>query len=440
MKKNRKVVSHHTASLLIFLAFVQAGLYAWEVESTGITKPLHYGHVQHSGLNTASFGVFHTDYDDYTSPFYYAAAFTEKIENKNFTAPVLRVGVDENYWNAGASMQYGDFYGAFTYYNAISNFQDWPANMTDLGLAGTFVYNNLFSVQGRYYDFCLSGGEGMAMPGLTLAAKLGKGAYKYRLALDGDLCFWHLGPWGNDKFFPRIQAKFDYSKDSTRGVGLSYMLVAPIDGTESRVDIEDIAISHRISFWAGIAKDFDRYTVGIRPSGYINFNAVNPSDVRYWELLDEDGAIGASEKEENWIRAYRLGEYNPYAEAGNMDFLVRLPVALACHLNQYVTVSGGALFGLYYANFDHYGYTGQGGDNGKGWVPEVGISLGLSFEMGGASLQIGSSFIRAPSIDRTKYDEDTAYNQFWRHSYYAEDLSLGNIISAPLSISFSFRF
>ncbi len=440
MKRKRNVSPHCKAAMLILLTAIQTGLHAKEVESTGITKPLRYGHVQHSGLNTGSFGVFHTDYDDYTSPFYYAAAFTEKLEDKNFTAPVLKAGVDENYWNAGASMQYGNIYGAFTYYNAISIFQDWPADMTDLGLAGTFAFNNLFSVQGRYYDFCLSGGEGMAMPGLTLAAKLGNGAYKSRLSLDGDLCFWHLGPWDTDKYFPRIQAKFDYSKDSTRGFGLSYMLVAPIDGTESKVDKDDIAVSHTISFWAGVAKDFDRYTVGIRPYGYIELNAVNPSDVRYWELLDEDGTIGASEKEENWICPYRLGEYNPYAEAGNMDFLVRLPVALACHLNQYVSVSGGVLFGLYYANFDHYGYTGLGGDNGKGWVPEVGISLGLSFEMGGATLQIGSSFIRAPSIDRSKYDEKTTSNQFWRHSYYAEDLSLSSIASAPLSISLSFRF
>ena len=66
----------------------------------------------------------------------------------------------------------------------------------------------------------------------------------------------------------------------------------------------------------------------------------------------------------------------------------------------------------------------------------------MNFEMGGACLSVGSSFIRAPSIDRThgNYNEKDHYNQFWRHSYYAEDLSLGSIISAPLTVSLRFRF
>ncbi len=419
-----------------------AGLFAWtaEVESSGVYKPLRYGHVQHSGQNTGSFGVFHTDYDDYSSPFYYEAAFTEHLKDRNYTAPVLKTGVDENYWNAGASMQYGNLFASLVYYNAIANFQNWPSNMTDLGLAGTFAYGTKFSAQIRYYDFCVSGGIGMAMPGLTLAANLGSGDYKARLSLGGDLCMWHLGPWGNDKFFPRLQAAFDFSKDSMRGFGLSYMAVPPINGTKSKVDKDDIAMSHTISFWAGAAKDLGRYTVGVRPYGHINLNAVNPTAVRYWELLYDDGALGTDDKDTYFYLPHRKGEYNPYAERGNMDFLVRLPVALSCRLGQYVTVTGGTLFGLYYANFDHYGYTGLGGDNGKGWVPEVGVSLGLGFEMGGASLQVGTSFIRAPSIDRGKYNEKDHYNQFWRHSYYAEDLSLSSLASAPFSISLKFRF
>jgi hypothetical protein len=437
MKRKLKATVLSTAISLALLTAAGTDLYA---QSSGRSKPLHYGHGQHSGLNTGSFGVIRTDYDDYTSPFYCTAAFTENLKDRNFTAPVLKAGVDENYWNAGASMQYGSVYGSLVYYNAIANFQDWPANMTDLGLAGTFAFGKTFSAQARYYDFCISGGEGMAMPGLTLAAQFGKGDYKARIALGGDLCLWHLAPWETDKIFPRIQANFDFSRDSMRGFGLSYRLVIPLDGPESRVDLDDVAASHTISFWGGVAKDFGRYTVGIRPSGHINLNAVNPSDIRYWELTDDDGAIGKADLFKYDSSRYRLGEYNPYAKAGNMDFLVRLPVALACRVSQYVTVTGGALFGLYYANFDHYGFTGLGGDNGKGWVPEVGISLGLGFEMGGASLQVGSSFIRAPSIDRSKYNERDSEKQFWRHSYYAEDLSLANIASAPLTISLRFSF
>lgn len=427
-----------TVFLAAILISAHIALGAEEKASTGIYRPLHYGHQQHSGLSTASFGALRSDYDDYTSPLYYSAAFTEHLKDRNFTAPVLRAGVDENYWNAGASMQYGNLFGSLVYYNAIANFQDWPANMTDLGLAATFAFGKSFSAQARYYDFCISGGEGMAMPGLTLAANLGQGGYKVRPHLGGDLCMWHLGPWGNDKFFIRAQGGVDFSRDSMRGFGLSYMAVIPVDGTESKVDIDDVAVSHTVSFWAGAAKDFGRYTVGVRPYGHINLNAVNPVDVRYWELLEDDGAISRSQLAEYRNQPYRKGQYNPYAESGNMDFLVRLPVALSCRVGQYVTVTGGALFGLYYANFDHYGYTGLGGNNGRGWVPEVGAGLGLGFEMGGASLQVGTAFIRSPSFDGDKYSKSS--KQFWRHSYKAEDLSLGSMFSAPLSLSLRFSF
>ncbi len=432
-----------TVLLAAILLSAHAAISAEEAPATGIYRPLHYGHQQHSGISTASFGALRTDYDDYTSPLYYSAAFTEHLKDRNFTAPVLKAGVDENYWNAGASMQYGNIYGSLIYYNAIANFQDWPANMTDLGLAATFAFGKTFSAQARYYDFCISGGEGMAMPGLTLAANLGQGDYKIRPHLGGDLCMWHLGPWGNDKFFVRAQGGLDFSRDSMRGFGVSYLAVIPIDGTESKVDIDDVAVSHTVSFWAGAAKDFGRYTVGVRPYGSMTLNSVNPTDVRYWELLEDDGAISKSQLDAYKDQPYRKGEYNPYAKSGNMDFLVRLPVALSCRVGQYVTVTGGALFGLYYANFNHYGYTGLGGDNGKGWVPEVGAGLGLGFEMGGASLQVGTAFIRSPSFDNRKYGKDK-YNedskQFWRHSYEAEDLSLGNMFSAPLSLSLRFTF
>lgn len=443
MKKTLKAVLLAALCLpLMPVLEAAAAPYSAEVAPTGIYKPLHYGHVQHSGRNTASFGVFHTDYDDYTSPFYYEAAFTEHLKDRNFTAPVLKAGVDENYWNAGVSMQYGSVYGAITYYNAIANFQNWPANMTDLGLAGTFAFGSHFSAQARYYDFCISGGIGMAMPGLTLAAKFGNGDYKVRLAAGCDICLWHLGPWGNDKYFPRLQGSIDYSRDSMRGFGVSYLGVPAFDGPGSTVSIDDVAMSHTISFWGGVAKDLGRYTVGLRPNGFVSLNAVNPTAVRYWELLEEDGAMGIKKKlTEWWHLPHRLGEYNPYADDGNLEALIRLPVALSCRISEYVTVTGGVQFGLYYANFDHYGYTGLGGDNGKGWVPEVGASLGLSFEMGGASLSVGSSFIRAPSLDRDKYGNTEKYsNQFWRHSYYAEDLSLGSLVSSPLTVSLRFRF
>ena len=435
----KKVNKHYPFLLALTLALATNTLSAGEVKSTGTYKPLHYGHQQHSGLSTSSFGVLRSDYDYYTSFLYYEAAFTENLKDRNFTAPVLKSGVDENYWNAGASMQYGNIYGSLVYYNAIANFQNWPANMTDLGLAATFAFGKTFSAQARYYDFCISGGEGMAMPGLTLAGNLGlgQGEYKIRPYLGGDLCMWHLGPWGNDKFFIRAEGGLDFSRDSMRGGGISYMAVIPIDGTESKVDIDDVALSHTVSFWLGAAKDFGRHTVGVRPYGYISLNAVNPTDVRYWELLDDDGAISREQMKDYKDHQYIKGEYNPYAESGNMDFLVRLPVALSCRVGQYVTVTGGAMFGLYYANFNHYGFTGLGGDNGKGWVPEVGAALGLGFEMGGASLQLGTSFIRSPSFD-SKYNK--ASKQFWRHSYKAEDLSLSSIFSSPLSLSLRFTF
>lgn len=373
---------------------------------------INFGHQQHSGRNTASFGVLRTEYDDYTDVFYWSAARHEKD-----LMPTVYGGIDENYWNAGASIEHKKLYGSLIFYEQIANYKNWPSNMTDLGLLLTLGIGDALTVQARYYDFCYSGGKGTAMPGLWLAKSFGGGEYRHRLAAGIDWSFWYLEPWYADVMFARTTLRYDFSKDSSNGAGIQYMIVPPLKGAGNQTDIDSVAVSHSIGVWAGITKDMERLTIGVRPNGFITINAVNPTAMR----RNKDG---------------ELEDYNPFAKSGNMEFLVRLPASISYRITDSVEIVASVIFGLYYANFDHKDYDGLGGNNNRGWVNEKGAGLGLNFTINErCTLQIGSCFTRIPELK-----EDHVDDQFRDHQYTAKNVSAKNIADAPLSISGKFRF
>ena len=394
----------------IIIAILSFFLFA---EAAFTQKIINFGHTQHSGRSTASFGVFRSDYDNFTDFFYWNSVSLEKD-----LYPTIYGGSDENYWNVGASAKYGSLKAALIFYEQISAYKDWPSNMTDLGLAFNIAFNEKLTFQGRYYDFCYSGGKGTAMPGGTIAYLFGDNDFKHRLAASLDWCFWFLGPWDADVMFARTSFKYDYSKDASNGFGLGYLFAPPMEGTGNQTDVSKIATSHTFSIWAGITKDIEEFSVGIRPDAYITLNAVNPTDLP----VNKEG---------------KTEDYNPFARSGNTEFHIRLPASISYHLTDKVEIVASVFFGLYYANFDHKGYTGVGGNNNKGWVNEKGIGLGLNFEISPrCSLQIGSNFVRIPELT----GKETSDDAFENHLYTAENLSAANIAKSPLSISGKFSF
>ena len=401
-----------TIIFLLTVAFAQSSF----------SQIINFGHTQHSGRNTASFGILRTDYDNFTDFFYWNDAAIEKD-----LSPVVYGGVDENYWNAGANAKYGTLKASLLFYEQIANYKNWPSNMTDLGVVVNFGIGENFTMQARYYDFCYSGGKGTAMPGGTLACLLGKGEYKHRLAASLDWSFWYLEPWYADTMFAKPFVNYDFSKDGSNGFGLQYRGSFPFAGAGNETDISDVAKSHTISFWAGIAKDIENFTVGVRPNAYITFNAVNLTD------------LPKNKKGE-------IEDYNPFARDGNKEFHILLPATITYHVTDKIEIIAAVFFGLYYANFDHISFTdqngnvekykGTGGSNKKGWVNEKGVGLGLNFTISPrCSFQIGSNFIRIPELTGTGSN-----NAFENHRYTAENLSAANIAKAPLSISGKFSF
>lgn len=392
------------------------------LSKSAFSQLINFGHQQYSGKNTASFGVLRTDYDNFTDYFYWNDV---KLE-KNFY-PVFYCGVDDNYWNAGASAKYGDLKASLIFYEQISTYKNWPSNMTDLGLAFNIGLGDKLTFQGRYYDFCYSGGKGTAMPGGTIAYIFGDNEFRHRAAASIDWCFWFLGPWDADVMFPRMSVKYDWSRDSSNGLGASYMAAPPMKGTGNQTNVNKIATSHTLRFWAGIAKDIEDFTVGIRPDIYIMLNAVNPTALpknKYGEVED----------------------YNPFARKGLNEFHLSLPIALTYHINEKIELIASVFLGFYYANFDHSNFvdsagnkkkfSGLGGNNNRGWVCEKGVGLGINFDISPrASLQIGTKFIRIPELTGNE-----SGNAFDNHLYTAENISAANLAKAPLSVSGKFSF
>ncbi len=375
-------------------------------------QTINFGHTQQSGCSTASFGVFHTEYDDYTDVFYWKSA----SRKQNFI-PTAYSGIDQNYWNAGISSEYNDIFASLIFYEQIANYKNWPSNMTDLGLAVTLGIGDMLTLQARYYDFCYSGGKGTAMPGLSIAKSFGQSDYQNRIAAGCDWSFWYLEPWNADVMFPRTFIKFDHSKDSSNGFGFKYLAVFRLKGPGNQTKINKISIPHTFSLWAGVAKEIDNFSIGLRPTGFITLNAVNPTDLH-------TNKKGQTE------------DYNPFAKNGNMEFLIRLPFAVTYHVTEHVDLVFSVLFGLYYANFDHEGYTGLGGNNKKGWVNEKGIGLGANFNISPrCKIQIASNFIRIPELTGTGSSD-----AFENHVYTAEDISAASIGKAPLTLSGKFLF
>lgn len=367
------------------IMFINSAIFSFVVE---------YKHPD-SAVNVSSFGVFSTDFDTFVKPMYYSDTRT----SEHVTA---YTGISQNFYNAGVSGMYNDFYGSLIFWEKVANYSAWPHNHTNLGLSFTVARNN-WAVQTRYLDFCYGKGRAYIDPGVTVAKIFETdSSYKLRISLAHDFFVRYWKSAKEDAFMPKTSIAIDYSEDSSRGFGLEYNYVAYLTGSNNKTDVSNCPDTHRFYAWGGLAYDLDEnITVGFRPSFLFVLNGANPVK----------------------------STYNCYSEYWNNEFHALLPLSVKYAFNSKIDLFVSVLFGQYYASFDHLGYTGTGGSNFHGWVTENGLGMGINARLSPkCTVQIGSQFT---AIQENDSDPE---NPTYKAAFYkSENVSASNIGEAPIS-------
>ncbi|MCI1208467.1 MAG: hypothetical protein LKF96_03355 [Treponema sp.] len=348
-----------------------------------------------SAVRTASFGVFSVPYDYGLNLLYWTEV--------TGVAGALHTGINDNQLNACVSGIFGPLYGAFRYSEKITNYKAWPDNMTDEEVALLLGFRSGLGFRIKYYDFCYSDGKGTAMPSLAVSkifpAEQGK---RLRSSFEVDMGFRYCIANIMDLFQPRMTFHVDYGTNAGDGCGIIYQVMPTLKGTHNRTDVSSIPVYQKLENWYGKTWFLgSNLRVGIRPDVFVDYNAVNPS--------------------------VRL--YNVIPDKGNMEFHARLPFSFLVNPGEKVEYAVSFLVGLYYANFDHQGTGWPGGNNNSGWVPELGAGAGFCMNVNKhCSIQMASNFIRIPEL--------TGSN----NTYSSENISVANMVNAPLSLSSTLFF
>lgn len=397
-----------------------------------------YSHVA-SAEKTSSFDVFAGDADTFVMPMYFRDScksdlfasgknlnenlMTSELNNDNAGAsepydlsklPALSyvpkvtsyTGIAENKLNMGFSTGYKDFYGSFTFWEKIANYGDWPFNHTELGLSGMAGFNT-WAVQARYLDFCYGKGAGYIAPGIALSKLFfTDSTYKLRSEFSNDWFFRYWKANMIDAWLPVFTVKFDYSKNYSNGLGISYSYIPSICGPANHTDLSEVYDSHKLTAWVGADCNLDdKITAGIRPNGFVTFNAANPT------------------KSVN----------NYYGEYGNFEAHIVLPFSIKYNYDDKLQFVTSLMFGLYYASFDHLKYDGIGGSNPAGWVNETGLAIGVNVAASPrCTIRFGSNFVRINEANQETLDTNETTD--------SENISASNIAAAPLSVTIQLKF
>lgn len=355
-----------------------------------------------SALRTSSFDVFSTSYDFAMDELHW--------NNVSIPKASLFTGVNSNYLNINGAGLLGPAYLSGRFYQKITNYGDWPNNMTDLTVDVLAGFSGGWSIGGHYYDFCRPDGIGTIQPGILAGRIADLGDAKLRLS--AGTTYVNLYPKSNlvDLIQLISTFKIEYGADADNCAGLSYRIINTWAGTNNTTDTGSIPVYNRISGWYGHTWNIeDNCRIGIRPNFFANFNAINRMETT---SINPSGNL-----------------YNSIPGSGNFEGLIRMPLALGVKpFNDKIECVVSLMFGLYYANFDHLNAACTGGYNKAGWVPETGIGFGVNMDVNSrCHIQIGSQFIRVP-----------VYNSSNTYSYNenaSNGLTASNIFEAPLSVS-----
>lgn len=357
-----------------------------------------------SAQNYASFGAFSSQYDQYLDARYWSDA--ENAKYQGF------FGFDRNFLNIGATATLACVYLGVDYDQQISDYRDWPENMTDEEIGFLIGLPSGWGIGGHYYDFCYTGGKGIIESGLEIGNAFGAGEKKLRVLLAGNYQFIFRGSLDIAYYQPNGELAIDYSKNADSGFGVKYKLMGTFDNSYDRA----APWYHKATFWLGLTHDFsDNLVFAFHPELYGVYNSFYP---------------GYDAEEQ---------KYAACPEWGNIEAELIVPFSFKYHLGtlEQVKLITTVMIGAFYSNFDHVydtygihlGAMGMATNNDAGCVPYAGVGLGAEIAVNrDLSVALSSRFVRMPE----KNTEDSG-------RYYAKNMSFSSISSEPLSISIVFK-
>lgn len=357
-----------------------------------------------SAQNYASFGAFCSQYDHYLDPLYW-----QEAENSDYQG---FFGFDRNFLDIGGTVNLWGIYWALNYNQQISNYRDWPENMTDEEIGFMVGLPCGWGFSAHYYDFCYTGGKGIIESGLEIGNAFGEGERKLRVSLSGDYQLIFRGSLDIAYYQPKGELSVDYSKSADSGFGVKYRMMGTFDNGYERA----APYNHRVSLWLGLTHDFaDNLTFAFHPSLCGTFNSFYP------------GYDAVAQK------------YEARPEWGNLDAEIIVPFSFKYHLGslEQVKLITTVMIGAFYSNFDHtyaeygihLGSMGMASNNDAGCVPYAGVGLGAEIAVNkNLNIALSSRFVRLPE----KNEADSG-------RYYAKNMSFASISSEPLSISIIFK-
>ena len=351
-----------------------------------------------SGINNASFGIFNSDYDNYLN-----SLFWNNISTENFS---IYAGIDETTLNIGFTKKFSNnLYSSFLFQEKITNYKWWPENMTNESWT-IFLGWKDFSIKAGYYDFCFSGGKGTAMPYLFLANKWNIFSKELDIALGFDVAMQFGSGNKMDVFQPKTHLLVHFGNNDQESFILKYRIMGTYKSAHNITDVKNTPLSHEVffsysKFWELLAQ----VTLGFKPSFNGRFNAINPT--------------------------IKLNNFLP--SRGEYDLYFSIPLALEFfpenqHIFSFITA---LKIDLYYASFNHLGFSGIGGNNYSGWVPGIGLGLGARFSFSNKCfLDFGFNYTAQPELTEDLNE----------HEYDLKQISIQSLLESPLTVSLEVKF
>ena len=370
--------------------------------------PLFANKVSHSSAeNSISFSAFTNQYDYYLDALHYNDYENSVVQGF--------FGYDKNFLNIGGTATLFGVYLGVDYDQQISNYRDWPANMTDEEIAFIFGFPHDFAVAGHYYDFCYTDGKGIIEAGLE-AGKCFElpSDKKLRVSFAGNYLMNFRASLDIAYYQPNGELRFEYGRDADNGIGVKYMLMGTFDDAYKKACLW----YHKITLYYGLTHDFSsNFTFGFKPQFYAAVNSFYPAYKNY-------GVNG-----EQYVDCQ--------THSGDIEAEIIVPFAFRYALDSFEQVHflTTVMVGAFYSTFDHTEHIvhsdsiGLNSFNDAGCVPYAGLGLGVEIALNKHfNMALGSRFVRVPEKDN---EDEGRYN--------AKNMSFSSIASEPLSISIIFK-
>ncbi len=356
-----------------------------------------YLHIpRQSAINTASYGVFDSEYDTFDDPLYW-------MENKPDVYAIYN-GITEDNYLLGFARQFEDVYFQGAYFGLFPTYGSWWTMLTNFDLNFLLGFNDMWSFKFQYFDQNYNTGQGSVLPEFIGGLKLPINDSILRTSFSFAPAFHWSGGLQLDYIQPEFILEAEYTSPNKHIFGLiqSVMLSFDSPGPHNVTPATGAPVRYQTTLW--YHKDWsidDIVKVGIEPTVQFQFNPIDfPLKGKTYD-----------------------GVTIPMEDAGN--FYIAIPTALTMDVvPEKISVHTGLILGMFYADYDYVAESSSGG-NFYGWIPISGFGLGASIKVSDrVHFQIGSQLTFVPQIV-----EGT------QPTYYDKELSLANFASEPIEIS-----